>query len=146
MRTYFLLACFTLGCSSAEAPAVAPVVDAGPLETETEKSVSTVTFHDVYTKVLSSCASGYCHGGVAGGWSVIENEDATYNQLVGPKSTQCSGLDRVAPGEPEKSALYLKARGGFGSVCKGKAMPPDGKLTAEQLDVLRAWIAAGAPK
>lgn len=155
MRYSFVVACL-LGCSSAEAgpsvgavdSGVASVVDApgdAPGE-ETETIVSAVSFHDVYTKVLGSCSSGYCHGGTAGGWSVIENEAATYDQLVGPSSTQCTGLARVEPGAPEKSALYLKARGGFGTVCRGKPMPPDGKLTAEQLELLRAWIAGGAPK
>jgi hypothetical protein len=146
------LACFVIGCgSAAEPPVVGSQQDTGVVaetsQEETAKTVSSVSFHDVYTKVLSgSCASGYCHGGLAGGWTVEADEAATYAHLVGPKSTMCEGLVRVAPGEPEKSALYLKLKGGFTGVCEGKRMPPGEELSSEQLDLVRAWIAAGAPK
>jgi predicted CxxxxCH...CXXCH cytochrome family protein len=151
---FSILACFVIGCgSAAEPPVVGTQQDTGVVvvaetsEEETAKSVSAVSFHDVYTKILSgTCANGYCHGGgYAGGWSV-KDEDATYAHLVGPKSTMCAGLLRVAPGEPEKSALYLKVKGGFGETCDGKRMPSAEGLPTEQVEMLRAWIAAGAPK
>ena len=43
----------------------------------------------------------------------------------------------IVPGQPEESRLYLAAKSGF--------MPPgERKLTGEELEVLRKWIAEGA--
>jgi hypothetical protein len=61
----------------------------------------------------------------------------------------------VEPGQPEKSWLYLKAAGMAASAgcvpkdatssCNTAEMPPTGKtMTAEQLEILRQWIADGA--
>src|SRR5262245_53815876 len=47
---------------------------------------------------------------------------------------------KVVPGQPETSPLYLR-------VAKGRMPPPDVKVrpTPEDIDVLRRWIASGAP-
>jgi hypothetical protein len=169
MKPSLLLTCFLLGCSSDPAAPTtaadsantdsAEPAETEPADTDTDTQTATDTasaddtavtgasFDDVYTKVLSlSCSSGYCHGNAAGGWSFSADKAATHAQLVGPASSQCSGLKRVAPGEPEQSALYLKVRGEFAGTCNGDKMPPpNGSLTAEQLEIVRSWIAAGAP-
>ncbi len=152
MRNLFLLCLLSIGCSAAETgPSTttdAATEAAEPADTATETApVAGATFDEVYAKVLStSCASGYCHGNMAGGWSVKPDKDATHAELVGPGSSQCSGLKRVEPGEPEKSALFLKIRGGFSGVCKGNKMPTGGSVDAEQLELVRSWIAAGAKR
>jgi hypothetical protein len=157
-----LLLCFAVGCSAAEtgptttadaatdtveqpADDTAPASDTG---TSPGEAGPAATFDEVYATVLNTtCNNGYCHGNTAGGWSVKEDKDATYAELVGPTSSQCTGLKRVAAGEPEKSALYLKLRGGFTGVCKGNKMPPSGgAVSAAQLEAVRSWIAAGAKR
>lgn len=104
------------------------------------------TFTDVYDRVLSiACSSGYCHGGGQGGWTFSADRGATYAELVGTASARCSGLKKVEPGQPERSALYLKLRGNFMGVCTGNTMPPtEERATAAQLEIVRSWIAAGA--
>ena len=54
-------------------------------------------------------------------------------------------LDRVAPGDPERSYLILKLRGA--PEITGQRMPLDGPpyLTPGQIDGIAAWIRAGAP-
>lgn len=159
MRNPFLLltlsvALSSLACSASEsgpstsADAATDAAEAIDTENAAEAApVGGATFDDVYGKVLSaSCASGYCHGSEAGGWSVKPDKDATHAELVGPSSSQCSGLKRVEPGEPDKSALFLKLRGGFAGVCKGNKMPTGGSVDAAQLELVRSWIAAGAKR
>jgi hypothetical protein len=163
MRNLLFITCFALGCSAAEngpsTTADAATDTAEKTESDTGAASDTATsadtpavegasFDDVFTTVLNtSCSNGYCHGSVAGGWSVKEDKDQTYAQLVGPDSSQCSGLKRVTAGDPEKSALYLKLRGGFAGICTGNKMPPSGGIvTAAQLETVRSWIAAGAKR
>jgi len=50
-------------------------------------------------------------------------------------------LRTVKAGEPDKSRLY-KSLVGKGA----KPMPPKNPLSAEQIDIVKAWIAAGAKK
>lgn len=158
MRIFLLVSLtigsLSIGCSASETgPSTTTDAASNDSEaTDTESAaeaapVEGATFDDVYAKVLStSCASGYCHGSVAGGWSVKADKDATHAELVGPSSSQCSGLKRVEPGDPEKSALFLKLRGGFSGVCKGNKMPTGGSVDAAQLELVRSWIAAGAKR
>lgn len=158
MRTLLLACLLALGCSSPESGPTTTTdaatdanepADSGTVDTATASDAPPVegaTWDDVYTKVVSTaCSSGYCHGGGAGGWSA-KDKDGTYAQLVGPSSTQCSGLARVEPGQPEKSALYLKVRGMFTPQCRGNRMPSAMGLPADQIELVRSWIAAGARK
>ena len=68
------------------------------------------------------------------------------------KSTNGGQFQRVVPGAPEQSWLYLKVtntaqNAGCTGNCNTEGMPPTGKveLSADQLDTIRQWIADGAP-
>ena len=53
---------------------------------------------------------------------------------------------RVAPGNPDKSFLLEKLLGNI-MPTEGSKMPLVGRpLTASELDMVRRWIAAGAPE
>jgi mono/diheme cytochrome c family protein len=53
-----------------------------------------------------------------------------------------SGEYAIVPGDPERSQILQRVR----STHKDLQMPPKGtRLTAKEIDSLRAWIAAGAP-
>jgi hypothetical protein len=71
----------------------------------------------------------------------------SYEALVNVPATSTSEV-RVKPGEPEASRLWLlvaKATRGRPDV-PGRPMPPDPPaLSADEVEVLRRWIAAGAP-
>jgi hypothetical protein len=51
-------------------------------------------------------------------------------------------MELVDPGDPEGSYLMNKLLGV--GMCAGTRMPRGGKLSEEQLSVVRAWIEAGA--
>lgn len=67
--------------------------------------------------------------------------------LVGVKSSQAAGTNRVEPGDPSKSYLWLKLTGDYLSVTGGTGdpMPLGGSLTPEQMTTIEEWILAGAP-
>lgn len=110
-------------------------------------SLTAPTFAEVHEQVLlpHGCAGAYCHLGSFGG----EDLHAAYTHLVGAKaaeSGECEGHTLVAPGDPEHSLVYLKLAS-TNPPC-GKSMPPTGfdAVPAADVELLRAWIAAGAPE
>lgn len=54
--------------------------------------------------------------------------------------TRDAALKAIVPGKPEESSLYKKVAG-----LEKPVMPMDGKLKPEEIEILRSWIAAGAP-
>jgi hypothetical protein len=71
-------------------------------------------------------------------------------------SAHAPGFKLVVPGQPEKSWLYLKVSGGAATAgcvvknpqnmdeCNSATMPPTGKVSAADLEIIRKWIADGA--
>jgi hypothetical protein len=86
-----------------------------------------------------------CHiaGAAQGGLDLYTN---LWAAVVNVKSTQ-SALKLVEPGDPEKSYLFLKLTSAYLTVGgSGGPMPlPPGQLDAGQMELIRAWIAQGAP-
>ena len=68
----------------------------------------------------------------------------TYGNTVGVTSGEVGSLSRIAPFDPDNSYLVRKVLGAAGIV--GGRMPKDGPpyLTLQQIDDIRAWVAAGA--
>jgi len=97
--------------------------------------------------VRQRCAG--CHGSarVAG---LDLRPDVAYANLVGVPALTVAGLARVAPGDPAGSVLWNVLAKGIGvpgaDALPGIAMPIGGRLTAEDVDAVRLWIAAGAPE
>ena len=95
-----------------------------------------------------SCATASCHGaGGAGGLGLAPG--AAYADLVGVPpanpEARAAGLLRVAPGDPEGSFLLRKLTGTL-APAEGEPMPRVGSpLPAAAIDLVRRWIAAGAP-
>ena len=88
-----------------------------------------------------SCAFSGCHSGgdPAAGLS-LEGDFAA--RIVGVASEQRSDLKLVDPGNPNKSYLLIKVRGDDEII--SQRMPPGNPLSAEQVEIIRAWIASGA--
>mgnify|MGYP003881637961 CR=1 FL=1 len=72
------------------------------------------------------------------------NPGMSHAQLVGVASEQAPSLDRVAPGNTDESYLWLKLTDTHASVGSGTMMPQGAALEAAQLDIIEAWILAGA--
>jgi hypothetical protein len=73
------------------------------------------------------------------------NMGLSYDELVDTPSSQ-SPLVRVQPGDRQASYLWHKLAGSYLRVGgMGDPMPQVGMLTPEALDLIAAWIDAGAP-
>jgi hypothetical protein len=123
-------------------------------------SATAPTFTRVFQEVLvdKGCAGELCHGSGQGGLSMDDRADA-YASLVGVSaagpSCMASGKMRVQPFMPDASLLLEKMSQPMPSC--GDMMPIGAKLapncivddpsacnTAEELQLVRDWIAAGA--
>jgi hypothetical protein len=109
------------------------------------------TWTMVYDALFASSAAagcGACHGGAAnpslnGGFGGLMTKDAAYMALVGKMSStsMCMGKSYVVAGMPEMSLLYQKVA--MAPMC-GMRMPPGSTLPMDKVDLLKAWIMAGA--
>ena len=113
----------------------------GPDESAVEGSRTEATLAEVSEVFAVSCAFSGCHSGgdPAAGLS-LEGDFAA--RIVGVASEQRSDLKLVDPGNPDKSYLLIKVRGDDEIV--SQRMPPGNPLPAEQVEIIRAWIASGA--
>ena len=113
----------------------------GPDESAVEGSRTEATLAEVSEVFAVSCAFSGCHSGedpVAG--LSLEGDFAA--RIVGVASEQRSDLKLVDPGNPNKSYLLIKVRGDDAII--SQRMPPGNPLSAEQVEIIRAWIASGA--
>jgi hypothetical protein len=116
----------------------------GPPPANTDSSFDSIqrTIFDV------NCLSAGCHNSADRAADLVLEVGESYANLVNvvPDNPAASdaGLRRVAPGLPESSFLLIKLTGPDAE--QGSRMPRGGPpLAANDIDRLRAWIAAGAP-
>jgi mono/diheme cytochrome c family protein len=96
----------------------------GPTDT-----AETPTFTADVAPILSlACVS--CHGAL-GGWDASTYTSAIESGDHGPA---------VVPGDPDGSPLFQRLIG------QGALMPPTGALSDAEIDLVRNWIAGGAPE
>lgn len=98
---------------------------------------------DIVPVLTQRCVMCHIPGAAQSGLDLYTNP---WSAVVGVKSTQ-SPLQMVEPGDPDKSYLYLKLTGAhLAAGGSGGPMPlPPGQLDAGQIELIRAWIAQGAP-
>jgi hypothetical protein len=107
------------------------------------------TFATLQRRIFTpSCAMLSCHGAAAAGGLDLSG-GAAFASLVGVPASNAvartAGLLRVAPGDPEASFLLRKLEGTLGAG-EGDPMPRVGtRLPTASIDLVRRWIAAGAP-
>lgn len=109
------------------------------------------TYHLIYEYIIkANCTSASCHNSAkpSGGLN-MENETVAYESLVGidPKNPLAKeqGLKRVDPYYPEHSFLMFKITKpleGHGSPMPRGLEP----IPKRDIDVIRRWVVAGAPK
>jgi hypothetical protein len=88
------------------------------------------------------CAStDGCHGQGAGDLPL--GPGAEFTPLIDVASYEVPTLDRVLPGDPAHSYVYLKLQceGGI----QGGCMPADGPISPKVVQSFHDWIEAGAP-
>ena len=100
---------------------------------------------DIQPILTTNCAVAGCHVGVGAPEGLDLQEGEAYANLVGVTSRQVPTLNRVEPGDPEKSYLFLKHRG---DASIGSRMPLNNPTffdaNPDLLALERVWIEEGA--
>jgi hypothetical protein len=102
------------------------------------------TFASIQQTIFTlNCAVSGCHLGGSAAAQLDLSAGNAYSNLVGVASVEVPTLQRVEPGDPDNSYLVRKVEGGPGIT--GVQMPRGrDPLSAEQIQAIRDWIAAGA--
>ena len=112
----------------------------GP-DDDVEGTLTEATLAQVNEVFAVSCAFSGCHsGGEPAADLSLEGDFA--DNIVGVDSGQRPDFKLVDPGNPNDSYLLIKVRGDDEIV--SQQMPPGAPLSAEQVEIIRAWIASGA--
>lgn len=111
-----------------------PLPPAPPANTDFQQIQATI-----FTPVCTAC-----HVGANAPVGLRLDEGNSYALLVNVASAEVPGLLRVNPGNPDASYLVQKIQG---NAAVGARMPANGPpfLSQTQIDLVRRWIAAGAP-
>jgi len=127
-----------------------------PGDAAVDTGLTPATYANVQPILVRACSFRSCHGGtsMAGGLNFGADATSSHAALVNVASTQVPALRRVQPGDPAMSWLMHKVDGTMstvaacqaaGAMC-GVSMPERSELLpAAERDLLRRWIAAGAP-
>jgi hypothetical protein len=100
------------------------------------------TFGELHERVfMPSCVFAACHKGAAPAGMMSLEPGAAHASLVGAEAFGEPGRIRVVAGDPDAS--YLMDKLTAESVAAG-LMPPTEPLDDERLELVRAWIEAGA--
>jgi len=144
---------FTILASSA---VLLSVACGGDQNVANQPQAGTGSFAQLQTSVLTqSCAVSGCHvsASAAASGNLVLSPDVAYDNLVGARpsnlAAQRDGLKRVTPFKPDSSLLFQKvvlALAAHGGVY-GNVMPVGTQaLPQGQVDFIRKWIEAGAPR
>ncbi|HYJ40322.1 MAG TPA: hypothetical protein VEW08_05995 [Steroidobacteraceae bacterium] len=101
-------------------------------------------FQQIQDTIFGPICSG-CHQGANAPQGLRLDAGNSYALLVNVASAEVPGLMRVNPGNPDTSYLVQKIQG---NAAVGARMPANGPpyLSQTQIDLVRGWIAAGAPQ
>jgi len=96
--------------------------------------------------LTANCALSGCHAGASPAQGMNLSLGQAFANIVSVPSNE-SGLLRVKPSEPDSSYLVHKIQGTQGTVGGSGGRMPLGRaaLSQAQIDVIRQWIADGAP-
>ncbi|MCX4245202.1 hypothetical protein [Paraliomyxa miuraensis] len=114
-----------------------------PSGSSDETAIPDVAFGEVLVVIGDNC---FCHRSPMFQGQLDLRDDAAYASLVSVPSIQAPGVDRVVPGDPSGSYLYLKLLGDQATVGGSGTRMPQGlpMLPPEELDLFRYWIQGGA--
>jgi hypothetical protein len=103
------------------------------------------TLDSIQTNVFSlDCAKSGCHGGASAQQGMQLDPGFAYGNLVNIASPRDPNQIRVIPGNPDNSFIIHKIEG---TQTLGDRMPQGGPyLPQSTIDVIRQWIANGAPQ
>lgn len=101
-------------------------------------------FQQIQATIFTPICSG-CHAGANAPQGLRLDAGNSFALLVNVASAEVPGLLRINPGNPDASYLVQKIQG---NAAVGVRMPANGPpyLTQSQIDLVRGWVAAGAPQ
>ena len=101
---------------------------------------------DVQPILTANCALSGCHVGSDPQEGQNLSAGQTFSNVVNVASNELPTMDRVEPGQPDSSYLVHKIQGTHLQVGgSGDRMPlARSPLSQAEIDVIRAWIQAGA--
>jgi methionine-rich copper-binding protein CopC len=109
-----------------------PIVNPGP----------NTQFQEIQDTIFTPICT-VCHTGSNAPQGLRLDAGVSYSLLVNVASAEVPSLMRVNPGNPDQSYIVQKLQG---NAAGGVRMPYGGPyLSQAQIDLVRAWIAAGAP-
>lgn len=117
-----------------------------PTEPSADPEGPAFTFAQVQAQIFTpTCVKAGCHEAATASGEMVLDAGQAYGQIVNRPAVGNSSLDRIEPGDPERSYLIKKLRGD--PDITGERMPLDnpGSLTQAQMDGLVGWVLAGAP-
>jgi hypothetical protein len=117
-----------------------------PTEPSEDPEGPAFTFAQVQAQIFTpTCAKAGCHSAASASGEMVLEAGQAHGQIVNRPAVGNSSLDRIEPGDPERSYLIKKLRGD--PDITGARMPLDnpGSLTQEQMDGIVGWVLAGAP-
>ncbi len=89
------------------------------------------------------CALSGCHVGSSAPFGLDLSQGVASGNLVNVPSGEVPQLDRVEPGDPDRSYLIMKLDGTPGIV--GQRMPLGASaLSSDEIQAIRDWITSGA--
>ena len=96
--------------------------------------------------LTANCALSGCHAGASPAQGMNLSLGQAFANIVNVPSNE-SGLLRVKPSEPDSSYLVHKIQGTQSTVGGSGGRMPLGRaaLSQAQIDIIRQWIADGAP-
>ena len=101
-------------------------------------------FQEIQSTIFTPVCS-VCHSGANAPQGLRLDAGNSYAALVNVASNEVPTLMRVNPGNPDTSYIVHKIQG---NAAVGSRMPANGPpfLSQAQIDLIRGWIAAGAPQ
>ena len=105
-----------------------------------------VTLSDVQKIFTSNCALSGCHAGTNPQQGMNLSVGQTFANVVNVQAMELSTMNRVTTDEPDNSYLVHKVQGTHLNVGGSGNRMPLGRspLTQMDIDLIRAWIEAGA--
>jgi hypothetical protein len=135
-----LMFCAVAGCDEKLSDLTGPTPDLQP----TFSSIQQNILQTADRSGRAACTQCHAPGGTRTATILLLTPALAYAQLVNAPALGKRGAIRVIPGDPENSYLIHKLEGRPGIA--GDRMPDTGPvLTDGQVQVIKRWIALGAP-
>ena len=134
----FLLACVCAGSLSWAGATLAEVSQEQPIDFATQ-------IQPIFDQ---KCAFSGCHAGASPQQGMSLAAGKSYDAIVNAPSQEAPSVMRVKPADAENSYLYRKLEGEQADLGGSGGRMPLGKpaLSADQIELIEAWINQGALK